>query len=150
MVDDVRKLLALLLLLLLLPFSAAAQAPLIVNGYSETSTASACSLSIVAGTLTVPLQSGCTLFSLTNTASITTMEITGCTGSRSNSFVIRITSNGSSRTQSWTGSFGTALWTNGAPPTLTPTNGAIDEIMFSGLNACSQLLGHYVLNFLSP
>jgi hypothetical protein len=82
--------------------------------------------SITSNVLTIDLTQG-TVFNVTNSANINTFTISNPTASTAQAFTLVMTSNGSSRTQTWGSS---VKWPGGTAPTLTATSGKKDILSF--------------------
>jgi hypothetical protein len=82
--------------------------------------------SITSNVLTIDLTQG-TVFNVTNSANINTFTISNATASTAQAFTLVMTSNGSSRTQTWGSS---VKWPGGTAPTLTATSGKVDVLTF--------------------
>ena len=82
--------------------------------------------SISSNVLTINLNNG-TVFNVTNNANITTFTISNAPASKSSSFTLVLTANGTGYSQTWGASVN---WSGGTAPTLTTTNAKRDIIMF--------------------
>jgi hypothetical protein len=102
--------------------TAAVSGLLSITQFAETYTAPA----ITSNVLTINLSAG-TVFNVANNANITTFTISNATASKSSSFTIILTANGTAYTQAWGSS---VKWPVGVAPTLTSTTGKIDIITF--------------------
>jgi hypothetical protein len=93
------------------------------NNSAEVSTA----LAIDSGEVSIDLNTA-TVFTLSLTASITSVVFSNIQSSgRASSFVLVVTSDGTSRSIVWPASF---KWPEGTAPTITSTNGKKDVFVF--------------------
>jgi hypothetical protein len=96
-------------------------------------------VSISSGSVTLDLSSA-TIFLINLNANITTMSITNASSdsSRSHTFTIIFTGDGTARTVAWPAS---VKWPDNSAPTLTSTNGKRDVYHFMTVDAGSTFLG---------
>jgi len=89
------------------------------------------SVSIVAGVLTLDLNSA-TVFTVPLNANITSIVLSNVQASgRSSSFVLMFTADGTARSVTWPASFN---WPNGTAPTITSSNTKEDVFTFFTVN----------------